>query len=346
MEKYSDELLKAYVNGYEIEESVLEKLEDDNNFMLRVFLLTNDFRMYYFCSERLKHDYAFVKTIIMKFVSNIPFICEVAENYLESPKDELSRIELIILMCEYTKNTTENWKYLLRKEVIYNIKRGEIERARIENEDNGLFEGAGKGFYFIYDEFSKSEIILIEVATKMLDEILEEDKGDIEELLHRTFFRPDQINSNTMNEFMLRHIHCFDSMLASYLKNHKFLMKKFENKLQEMIKRWYRYEWMEERKIYEELLEKVHEYFSIIKNKTIFSETGMVYYIARKLGIEDKIVLYQGIGQDLLEEIKACQNDELYKSAINEDIQEKLYCKKITELMTSILKMNPTLTRK
>lgn len=82
MEKYSDELLKAYVNGYEIEENVLEKLEDDNNFMLRVFLLTNDFRMYYFCSERLKHDYAFIKTIIMKFVFNIPFICEVADIYI------------------------------------------------------------------------------------------------------------------------------------------------------------------------------------------------------------------------------------------------------------------------
>ena len=346
MEEFSNDLVTDYINGVPINENLLEKLEDSKDFMSRVFLSSKDpkmYRMYRFCSERLKKDYEFIKKIILRFRTNIPFICQVADDYIEQSQDEISTNELIILMCDYTQNTKVNLKYLLKKESFYNTKRIEIECARAKNQDNELFEGTGMGFYFIYDEFSKSEPILNEFAKKIIDEILDEDRGDIEELLHRRYYNPEQITSAKIEQFMISYISCFDSMLASYLSNHRYLMERFHNQIKRMIKKWNRYEYEEERKRYEELLEKVHTYFTNIENETSFSEIDIIFYIAKELGIAEEIALYQGIGQLLLDDINECQKDGLYKRFITSNIRERIYYNELKKLMKSMIPTVPSM---
>ena len=94
---------------------------------------------------------------------------------------------------------------------------------------------------------------------------------------------------------MLNFIGAYDSMLASYLNTNIDLMQDFGNKIKLVQKRWNQYEDSNERKKYNLIFSKVHEYMEQIENEGMLSETDLLYYVCQKLGLVNKLVKYNGV---------------------------------------------------
>ena len=107
MGKYSDEIVTAYVNGDFIEGFSIDELENDLEFMLKVFDLTKDKKMYNLCSESIKTNKEFVRYIVMSFSDDIEFITKVVKNYFDylemyGTNVTFERISMAKLMADIT----------------------------------------------------------------------------------------------------------------------------------------------------------------------------------------------------------------------------------------------------
>ena len=67
MEIIDKELLKKYINGEEFEESLLDSLENNIEFMKAVVEATNDSNIYNVCSNNVRNDANFLVYMINKF---------------------------------------------------------------------------------------------------------------------------------------------------------------------------------------------------------------------------------------------------------------------------------------
>lgn len=232
MEKYSKKMINDYILGNDIKDYSIEELEDDKEFMMLVIGTTNDEKFYNLCSDKLKKDYGFVRYLIAKFKSSINFICNVADYYLSDVEDELSRIELNIIMSELTSQDKEkNMNYTVVRDTIYTAKRVEIEMAKLKLNDDYVSQDIGMGFLVIFDSFNSSEIILNYFAKNTIDEIFNEYDINLENMLHEQFKTPEQIDKIGINNYMLNFIGYYDPMLASYLSTHIDLMASLKQKI-------------------------------------------------------------------------------------------------------------------
>ena len=337
MKKYSKKIIKDYILGYEIEDYSIEELENDIDFMTMVIDITNDEKIYNLCSNSLKKDYSFVKYLILKFKNNINFICNVADYYLLDAENELNRIELNIIMSELTSNIKEiNMKYTIPTDAFCNFKRVQIEMAKSEINDDYITQDIGMGFLVIYDSYNSSEIILNYFAKKLIDDIFSEYNIDLENMIHGQFKTPEQINKVGIYNYTLNFIGYYDPMLASYLSTHVDLMKNLKERIKNVQKNWKNYSSNEERNRYNLLLAKVHDYMVEIENKTVFTETDMLYHIGKKLGIAEKIAKYDRINDDLYHMIMNDLDDEFFENTFSVSPQDRFYYKTIMGIMSSI----------
>ena len=309
--------------------------------MMLVIGTTNDEKIYNLCSENLKKDYSFVRYLIEKFKSNINFICNVADYYLSDIEDELSRIELNIIMSELTKKDKEkNMNYTIVRDTIYTLKRVQIEKAKLELNDDYVSQDIGMGFLVIFDLFKSSEIILNYFAKKTINEIFNEFDIDLENMLHEQFKTPEQIDKLGINNYMINFIRQYDSSLATYLSTHIDLIANLKEKISSIQNNWNKYISNDERKKYNLLLDRVHDYMIEIESNTMFTETDMLYYIGKKLGIADKIAKYERISDDIYHMIIDDLNDEYFEDIIKTNPQDRFYYKTIMRIMSSIIFTN------
>ena len=343
MEKYSKKMINDYILGNDIKDYSIEELEDDKEFMMLVIGTTNDEKFYNLCSERLKKDYSFVRYLIEKFKNNIDFICNVADYYLSDVENELSRIELNIIMSELTAQDKEkNMNYTVVRDTIYTSKRVEIEMAKLKLNDDYVSQDIGMGFLVIFDSFNSSEIVLNYFAKKTINEIFNEYDINLENMLHEQFKTLEQIDKIGINNYMLNFIGYYDPMLASYLSTHIDLMASLKQKIVSVQNNWDKYVSNDERKRYNLLLEKVHDYMVEIEEDTIFTETDMLYHIGKKLGIADKIAKYERISSDVYEMIMNDLDDEYFEDTFSVSPQDRFYYKTIMRIISSIAFVNNT----
>lgn len=319
MEKYNKKIINDYILGNEIKDYSIEELEDDKEFMMLVIGITKDNNFYNLCSDKLKKDYSFVRYLIEKFKGNINFICNVADYYLSNVDDELSRIELNIIMSELTASDKEkNKNYTVVRDAIYASKRVEIEMAKLQLEDPNVSQEVGMGFLVMFDSFNSSEIVLNYFAKTTIDEIFNEYDIDLEKMLHEQFNTPDQIEKIGINNYMLNFIGYYDSMLASYLSTHINLLNELRKKIEIVISKWSSYNNTNERKRYNLMLDKVHEYMEDKESNALLSETSLLYYIGNKLGIAEKIAHYDTLDEMFLESVLEDLNDDFVQFTLQD----------------------------
>ena len=94
--KYGERLIKAYVNGDDLEGYDIEELENNASFMKSVILYTNDKNMYNLCSSELKSNYDFVSFIIDRYNKDYEFIDEVAINYIDLSNEHSDILSMIV----------------------------------------------------------------------------------------------------------------------------------------------------------------------------------------------------------------------------------------------------------
>ena len=337
MKKINISLIEKYVNKKNLGEYTKEQLENDTNFMINVIKYTNDFKMYYACSEKVKKDYELVKYLVLKFKNNTNFINTVAKYYIDNVDTDWERKELGIIMEKILpKDLSEEYNIL--NEANYESKRLEIEILKCK--DKKLEIMLDMGFVLIYDEYSGSDIILNYYIDCLLKEIIKENNIDFEKMLHKQFRSADKIKKLGINNYITDFIRNYDFMLSSYICVHIDLVKPLANKIKSIIDNWDTYCSKDEKKRYNNMLDMVHEFMQI--NDSDISESEILYYVANELGITEKVKQYDGtknleneLGYELDYDIEVLK--DMVEFTIERNLKERLIYSKVKKIMINQL---------
>lgn len=337
MEKINKKLIIDYINGNDIKNYSIEELEENKDFMMSVISLSNDEKFYNLCGDNIKKDYEFVKYLVLKFKNKIDFICDVADYYLDNTENELEEMEIIIIMSKLTEQDKEKQsKYRILSETMVTAKRVQIEMAKIEVNDDYASNEIGMGFLIVYDSYNSSKIVLDFYAKSFIDEIIKEYDINLESMLHEQFRSAEDIDKRGINNYMLSFISCYDSMLSSYLSTNIELMSNLKSRIQLVQKNWDRYITTNERIKYNTIFDKVHEYMEQIGENVSFSETNILYYIGKKLGIMDKIAKYDYLDEFQINTIKEEMEDEFFEELLISTPQDNFCYKTLMRIVSSI----------
>lgn len=330
-------LVKKYVNGEDLGEHKLEDLENDVDFMKTVISYTNDYKIYSLCSDNLKRDYSLVKYLVLKFKNNIDFIMNVADYFIDNVDSDLEVRELSIIMDKILpKNKSQKYKEL--NAALYISKRLEIELIEMKNPK--LENQLGMGFFIIFDDYNMSETIIDYYADCLLKEIIIYNNIDFEKMLHSQFKTSDELLNIGVNNYVIGLIKGYDSMLSSYISAHIYLIEDLVNDIKEIQSRWDDYILCDEAKRYENMLEMVNEYMS--DSTSTISENEILYYVAKELGVKDKVIKYDFLSEEDIE-IDEETNDDMIKHVISHSLKEKKVYLDVKKIMVNQLFSNKPL---
>lgn len=266
--------------------------------------------------------YEYLKKILKDYNKNNQSVKE----YLMS--DALStaeRLEYSLILENLTGDTDFQTIY----ETIYDVIRVKIEYTK---QKMNITKEIGLGFKYIFDEYSNSKIILSFMATKMIEEILNEDDFELE--LHLNFKSAEQIRKIGINKLLINYISNYDKMLSSYLTSNISLLEDAKIELNKILNGWVDYENKKEKIKYNKMIEQVENYLSSVD--TIFTPADVMYYIANKLGIIEKLAKYDNINQLVYQSILENISDDIFAELVNCP-EEKEHYNSVKNIMTEAL---------
>lgn len=317
MIKFSKSDIDNYIAGNDIEDFDIDELENDREFMLEVIRKTKDKNIYNLCSDELKYDYEFVIQIIQLFKDDIKFISSVANVFIDYYRsknvgpmidDENDRdvLDLLITMCELIpdKYDENSLRYRVILTVMVNTRLVEIEKVRIENENNyELSKNFGCGFIYVFDSFNSSVKVTDYFALEYLNNLLSKENFDLEEYLHLNFEDTESINKYGLNTILVNIISNFDSMLGSYVSTHLYLLNEYKKDVKYILNRWNTFEDRKNAKICKKICEVIQEYLECNYPESDIDSSSWIYYIANKLGITDMFLKFDGLSEEFVEGI-------------------------------------------
>lgn len=218
---YDLRLVYDYIWGNDIEEYNIDDLENDPEFMLQVMEKTRDKKMYDFCSDSVKTDYAFVRNIIELFKDDFKFICNVVDTYLDSLSDAekiqgTSYAELNIVMTGLCGRSLN--EYAIMAAGFYEYER---QRAKIcinAMNDSDVREQSEAGFLVSVIQYENSPIILNFLAKRMINEYLYGERdNNLEYLIHSRFRSMSDFEEYGEVNFLYDCIYHYDRDLCSYV---------------------------------------------------------------------------------------------------------------------------------
>lgn len=345
MKKYSKELIDKYIKGEDIKNHQIEELENDKDFMIQVIKETNDKNFYNLCSEKVKKDYEMVKFLVLNYNNDLDFITSIADEYLKEMGDSLERIELALIMLDLTstKGDEKAAKYKMIVDTIFFSKRLEVEICKYKENNDDYSKEVGMGFWYMFDLYNSSDIVIKFFAKKTIEAIFSEYDINLEQVLHSKFKKAEDIDLQGINNYMINFLGMYDQMLASYISTHIELLSDFFNKISNVIDNWKNYDEKAERKRYNDMIEQVHEYME--NTDSVMTETDILYYVSKQLGIDEKLAYYDGISNEIYADIiqgidiKDLDNvnDDFVTFTINNSIAERKYYLDVKKIMLNSL---------
>lgn len=334
-----DTLIDDYINGKEIDSNLLEQLEDNKLFMEHVIDKSNDYKMYYYASDKVKSDAGFVKFLMKRFTNKIDFLCEITDFYFDNRDDDYYSIEIAIIMCKILESKKDDryMKYELMKSLYYTSIRLQVELAKkLENENKEFQHDLGIGFTYLFDIYKNNEIIMNFYAEKMLNELFVDDYYALDRILHKKYSSREKVEENGVYNTIINIINIYDESLASYVCTHKQLLKKVINKFYNALKRWDKYVDIYEYKKFEEVYEKILEYREDNEqNEGALTIKDILAFVGIQLGIEEKLIQYE-----LIDEVDVdIANEDLkdYIANINTSFLDKLNYINIKNIVKKVL---------
>lgn len=307
MTKYNREVIVNYIFGNDLGKGYsIGKLENNSEFMKEVLLLSKDKNFYNLCSNRVKKNYEFVKAVVMNFNKDVDFIVKVSENYLNSSKNKLNNIELLIILCQYLDKNGS--LYLIYKSQIDNYLDMEIFSASMAAYRNvlkrpELKELLGNGFCFLHKKYGSREIILDYMAKQSIENILGYNLCRFEDHLHNRFSKFESFEKIGITKYLVEYLEVFDELLSSYVLTNIKLLTDTKEKLKLIKENWDEYNKKVEDRRYKFLLEVVHIYMKEEAHFTTLDEKYLLYFIGNELRINDKIFKYDNISHGMYESI-------------------------------------------
>ena len=216
-----EKLIKNYIENNLTKEE-RNSLEDNFTFMLNLITITQDKTYYFNCSNNLKLNYEFIKTLIFKFQTDKTFIFYISDYYLNNCSDLLNYFELHIILSKIIGETND-----LEEQQYLNTLNNYYEEFKlsllIEMEEDDY---QGLGFIYIENRFFKREIILTYFANKFLEEIFYQNKDYSFLAIVNMFFKSDK----KIKKFLIDFIANYDTELAWYVSNNLSLLTNLESK--------------------------------------------------------------------------------------------------------------------
>ncbi len=327
MLKYSASTVDDYIACNDIDDFDIDELENDRSFMLDVIKKTNDKNFYNLCGDGLKHDYKFVSTLIDIFKNDTKFIISVAEefvNYYRSENilstinedEEKNLFDILITVIDlvpdkYDKNVL---KYKVILSAMINTKMIAIEniKNRYEN-DYTISKNIGCGFILIFDSFNSNVKVTDRFAREYINNILSKDICDLEEYLHARFNNKENVNKYGVNTILIEIINQFDCMLGSYVSTHLYLLDDYKKDVKHILYKWDTFYDRKNTKICRKICIAIQDYLEYYYPESEIDPTSWLYYIAEKLGITNMFLKFDGLNEELVEDIIG-EMDEIYFS--------------------------------
>lgn len=299
MKKYSNEVIINYINGLDVPYDI-EELENDYLFMIEVLNLSNDKNMYNMCSSSVKRNYKFVKLLILKFKSDIDFICNVFDYYYENSSNEKESIDLLITLVNILeKKDIEKFMFYKMRLLTYHIK-NKIVFDKIKEEDPDDKLNMGLGFYLIFDDYYDNKNVMDFYASSFINDIFNDNGFTLEDVLHDDFNNFKEFEKNGINNYLINFIGRYDKLLRDYNIAHLYLLDNLKGKLEYIKSNWDNYI-EEKRKLrYEILYERVSNY--IYDNDYMFNEFEVLCVLAKRYKIEKDFANYFDI-EDCFEDL-------------------------------------------
>lgn len=229
-------LIKDYVEGNDIEDFDIDTLENDAGFMISVISYTNDKKMYALCSDELKNNIDFVKSVIKIFKDDQNFIISIGEQYFNNCTKDDDKFEISIFLSEVLALENKG-VYALRKTMFYaSIKQSlEIVSREISEEQLATF---GKGFKYLLPMYSNRKVIVDFFAKKFLEEIFYGSELTLEEIIHKYFKTITELEGNKLEKWLLTYISNEDESLANYVDTHLYLLDDLIKEVEIIKKNW------------------------------------------------------------------------------------------------------------
>lgn len=333
MEKFTTKTIRDYIMGNDIEDFTLEELEDNEEFMKKVINYTNDEKMFYMCSKRLQRNFDFIIFILYKFQHKLEFICEIADSILNNKykTSKEDRYEIAIIMCELLGNRKDDisMKYHLIASMAFLWEMEIVKECKQKSPEGN--EKFGTGFIFVISNDDNSDAMVHYFAKRFILYILDFYDIDFEEMLHKHFKTPEELQEQKRNTFLIDFLSQYDNALANYAKAHLDILDILKEQINYAISNWKNYNCKKERELYLLLLEKVHLY--VIDNYDCpFLEDELLYSIGNELGVLDKLRKYDYTDEDYF------TGEIIEKEKM--DFDEKRHYFTVKRLMESILNGN------
>lgn len=322
MKKYSKLLIFDYLCGNDIIGYNIDELENDFEFMIEVIKVSKDKNIYNLCSQNIKQNYQFVKTLIEIFNDDFSFLDNVVDFILKNGQlNEKEINEIIILMSNLEDNESIKYKssaYMFYKNFILNI-RNILQSPKVNPYSLRLL---GKGFYFVKYKFHDSEIILKFFSKKMLQEIFVYDKNFLEQHLHIRFKSYDEFKESGTKTFMIKITRVFDEYLSDYLCFHPEVLDSLNIELIRIEKNWQIFE----QKKYRYIKDVFEKYQKL--TKAFFLDKIVFFRLCKELKIYSKMIQYCEISDEITIDIK---------NSISFNLVEREHYQNIKRIISDIL---------
>ena len=314
MENYNNELINDYINCEIDDSSLVERLENNPQFMMSVISSTNDKRIYNLCSDKVKVDEKFVLFLVNKYKDDSAFIDSVGEVYLNSLNGEdetLRRASFANTMVKLLGHSSRAEKYLVVLNTVYSLTRVNVELLKKEDSKNNI----EYGFSYFKSIYGNDDSLLSYFASRMVTEILDETIKEYEKFLHDSYelyeYVPDKYG------FLLDHIDKYDKSLVDYLNDHmEALDKGSESAIKRIKSNWSKHELNVERAKYNKALDIIHEI--VISNMDAeFAEEVLLVHLGYKYGIIDKIGKYAVMGDSFMQLLHDEYPDRYFKGIMD-----------------------------
>ena len=342
MSKYPDELINAYINGEELVGYNIDILEDDYLFMIMAINKSGDKKLYNLCSDNVKSNYELVKYLIERFSDDLEYISKVADYYISKEMDDVLRLEIILIMCKFTKNKDiqKYGFYKLLAEARFSEAMFEIECMKHDNDiDKETINQIGMGFILAQEQYEEYEIISEFFAQRFIEEILWVYSLTFEKIVHEKFKSYDDLENYGATKFLIDYIAKFDFFLAEYVACHNYILDFMLEEIPRIKYNWDAFERRNEYKKYEIILDEIHEYMSIYEEECSFTEIELLIHIGKIFNITNELRKHDFLESDVYELIE-CRNLDECIFSIN-DIKHYTYIKKFVHLV-----LNSKLARK
>ena len=229
----NDKYLFNYIKGNKLEN--MDELHDDYKFMMKVIDITNDKKYYNLCSDRVKHNYNFVRFLMDKFSFDKSFIGVITYLYFQNNLIDEKYKELLIIANNLLDGIDSFCSFHHKRllDAFYNSVKLNIENFKKDYPDyNNVVQ---KGFIIIHNNHKSSYIIMDYFAKKFIEEIFVIDRNNIlEDLIHDNFISFNKLKEYGINKFLINYIEKYDMCLADYIRCNVSLLDDIKLKLNDI----------------------------------------------------------------------------------------------------------------